>query len=223
MAVTLQARVSSEATWHQAELISGDARRFIEECDCEGVALPPAARQLPALSWTWIHRWRKEWGLTPQTVNAKYTVSYEKVVKRLGVTWRSAVRLVVLHEVLFGPGRLTFASIDEKPYWFNSIDGQKVWAQRGTKRRRVKETRAAMLERWTGMTACYSQGCQPGYPPQVGSLVQGGERRAYTPGRGGGREGGVRAQRQLPDAAGVGVFWSGCCQRLTARPTPSCP
>ena len=91
MAVTLQARVSSEATWHQAELIIGDARRFIEECDREGVALPPAARRLPALSWTWIHRWRKEWGLTPpQTVNAKYNGSYEKVVKRLG--WRGGAQ-----------------------------------------------------------------------------------------------------------------------------------
>eukprot|EP00974_Lingulodinium_polyedra_P047941 4603244-Lingulodinium_polyedra.AAC.1 len=72
MSVTLQARASSEATWRQAEIIRQDAERLIEECDAEGVALPQSARRLPALSWTWIHRRRKERGLTPQTVNAKY-------------------------------------------------------------------------------------------------------------------------------------------------------
>ena len=54
-------------------------------------------------------------GPHPQMVNAKYKVSYEKVVKRLGVTWRNAVRLVVLHEELFGLARLTFASFDAQP------------------------------------------------------------------------------------------------------------
>ena len=47
-----------------------------------------------------------------------------------------------------------------------------MWAPRGTKRRRVKETRAAMLERWTGMTVCYSQGCQPGNIPKWAALFK---------------------------------------------------
>ena len=47
-----------------------------------------------------------------------------------------------------------------------------MWAQRGTKRRRVKETRAAMLERWTGMTVCYSQGCKSGNIPNWAALLK---------------------------------------------------
>lgn len=180
MSVTLQARVSSESTMRQAEIIRGDAERFIAECDENGVALPPAARTLPKLSWVWLHRWRKEWGLTPQTVNAKYKVSFEKVVMRLGVLWRNATRLLVLHETLFGPGKLTFASIDEKPFWFNALGGNKVWAQRGARKRAVKEKRTAMLERWTGMTICYSRGCQPGgCPPEA--CPQGGCRPGGVP------------------------------------------
>ena len=47
-------------------------------------------------------------GPHPQTVNAQYKVSYEKFARRLRVAWRNATHLVVLHEELFGPGRLTF-------------------------------------------------------------------------------------------------------------------
>ena len=62
------------------------------------------------------------------------------------------------HEPLAaGAGKLVFVSIDEKPYYSNAIDGLKVWARRGSKKKNVKEKRAAMLERWTGMTACYSR------------------------------------------------------------------
>ena len=79
---------------------------------CGGRGAPPAASPVVDVDPPVAERV----GPPPsQTVNAKYKVSYEKLVTRLGVTWRNAVRLVVLHEVLFGPGRLTFASIDEKP------------------------------------------------------------------------------------------------------------
>jgi hypothetical protein len=59
MAITLQARVSSESTKRQAEIIRADAERFIAECDLNGVTVSPEARRLPTISWVWIHRWRK--------------------------------------------------------------------------------------------------------------------------------------------------------------------
>ena len=73
--------MSSEATWHQAELIIGDARRFVKECDREGVALPPAASPVVDVDPPVAERVGPH---PPQMVNAKYKVSYEKVVRRLG-------------------------------------------------------------------------------------------------------------------------------------------
>ena len=47
--------------------------------------------------------------------------------------------------------------MDEKPYRFNSAGGDKVWARRGNRAIKCRERRNALLERWTGITASYSQ------------------------------------------------------------------
>ena len=65
--------------------------------------------------------------------------------------------MLVFHELLFGAGRLTFLSMDEKPYRFNAAGGDKVWARRGQRSVRCMEKRVALLERWTGITGVYSQ------------------------------------------------------------------
>ena len=90
---------------------------------------------------------------------------------RLGVLWRNATRLLVFHALLSGADKLTFVSLDEKPYRFNACGGDKVWAIRGQKSVKCKELRGMLLERWTGITAVFSRrhaaatlpggGCQP--------------------------------------------------------------
>ena len=55
--------------------------------------------------------------------------------------------------LLFGAGMLSFLSMDEKPYRFNGIGEDRVWAHRGQKHVKTKELRQKLLERWTGITA----------------------------------------------------------------------
>ena len=63
----------------------------------------------------------------------------------------------MLHAFLFGPDKLTFLSLDEKPNRFNACGGDKVWAIRGQKAVKCKELRAMLLDRWTSITAVFSR------------------------------------------------------------------
>ena len=139
MAETLRSRVPSSSLLAQASVIVEDARRYRELSAERGEPLSKC--QLPCFSWdsrsatTWLCRWRKQFDLTPQTVNAKYKVSFAKRERRIGVAWRNACRLLVLHEEMFGPGLLVFMSLDEKPFYFNAIGAEKIWARRGSKKK----------------------------------------------------------------------------------------
>ena len=105
----------------------------------------------------WICRWRHFFSIVPKAITCSYKVSYAKKMVRLGVLWRNATRLLVFHELLFGPDKLTFVSMDEKPYRFNACGGDKVWAHRGQKAVKCKEVRGLLLKRWTGITAVFSR------------------------------------------------------------------
>ena len=93
----------------------------------------------------------------PKSITCSYKVSYAKKMQRLGVLWRNTTRLLVFHELLFGPDKLRFVSMDEKPYRFNACGGDQVWATRGQKSVKCKELRAMLLSRWTGITAVFSR------------------------------------------------------------------
>ena len=155
MAETLQARVPTVALLAQAKVILHDAKQLVRECEERG-EVPPWVDE-PSLDYVWICRWRKQWNLTKQSVNCKYKVAFSKKVMRMGVTWRNSTRLLALHAKLFGPDRLTFVSVDEKPFRFNACGEDQIWARRGATKKRVREKRVALLERWTGITACYSR------------------------------------------------------------------
>ena len=155
MAETLQARIPTSSIIAQAYLIIEDAVRYVEDCMARGVT--PPELNIPVINKVWIHRWRKLFSLRPRSITCSYKVSFIKKLMRLGVTWRNACRLLVFHELLFGPGRLTFVSMDEKPYRFNAAGADKVWARKGSRSVKCKEKRVALLERWTGITAVFSR------------------------------------------------------------------
>ena len=156
MAETLQARVPTDTIIAQALIIIEDAQQFVDACIAQGIQ-PPDLTVPEDITRVWVCRWRKSNSLTPKCITCSYTVSFVKKLNRLGVTWRNATRLLVWHELLFGPGHLTFMSIDEKPYRFNAAGGDKVWSRRGQRSVKCKEKRVALLERWTGITAVFSQ------------------------------------------------------------------
>ena len=85
-----------------------------------------------------------------------YKVSWEKARFRFGVMFGNIIRMRVLHELLFGPGRLRFVNIDEKPFWINALCGCKVLARRGQRDVFIKEAAGKRHERWSGMSVAAS-------------------------------------------------------------------
>ena len=155
LAQVKHARVPTPMIMAEAQLMIDDARRHAEETRAEG--REPLAFRVPVISFTWISRWRRFYSIVPRCITCSYKVSYAKKLRRLGVLWRNATRLLVFHELLFGPDKLTFVSMDEKPYRFNACGGDKVWGLRGQKSVKCKELRAMLLNRWTGITAVFSR------------------------------------------------------------------
>ena len=141
-------------------MIIAEAQVMLEDALRQEVAeghRPCRELLVPLITRILISRWRHFYNLVPRSITCTYKVSYAKKLRRLGVLWRNAARLLVFHEALFGPDKLTFISMEEKPYRFNGCGGDKVLAPRGQKRVRCKELRAKLLERWTGITAVFSR------------------------------------------------------------------
>ena len=109
--------------------------------------------------------------------------------------------MLVLHEELFGPDLLIFMSMDEKPFWFNAIGGAKIWARRGAKKKHVREKRQDMLERWTGMSACYSKELPLGMVPRWAALFR--------------AEDGSRTRIEVPDGVKVQFAPHGSYRMIT--------
>ena len=59
--------------------------------------------------------WHQESSLMDLFTTCTYTVSFFIKLVRIGVAWRNASMLIVFHELLYEPDRLTFISVDEKP------------------------------------------------------------------------------------------------------------
>ena len=102
----LHARVPTSMIMAEAELMLKDA--------LEALVVDPA--RVPKITRMWIARWRHFFNIVPRAITCTYKVSYQSKLNRQGVLWRNATRLLVFHEFLFGPGKLTFVSMDEKPY-----------------------------------------------------------------------------------------------------------
>ena len=117
----LHARVATSAIMAQAELIRKDA--------LEAEVVNPA--RVPKITRMWIARWRRYFSIVPRAITCTYKVSYQSKLNRMGVLWRNAARLLAFHEHLFGPGKLTFVSMNEKPCRFHSCGGDKVCVIRG--------------------------------------------------------------------------------------------
>ena len=155
LAQVMQARVPTCMIMAEARLMIEDAIRHAKEAREQGRATPSFT--VPYITFMWISRWRRFFSIVPKCITCSYKVSYAKKILRLGVLWRNATRLLVFHEFLFGPDKLTFVSMDEKPYRFNACGGDKVWAIRGQKAVKCKELRAMLLSRWTGITVVFSR------------------------------------------------------------------
>ena len=110
---------------------------------------------------------RRNHSLCWKSVTCSYKVSYNKRLFRCGVLWRNSHRVVKWHSLCFGPGKIRFLSIDEKPLYMCSTAGKKVLTKRGTARVTAAEKAAAGKTRFTSMSACPSWQLPPGKKPKV--------------------------------------------------------
>ncbi|CAE7467252.1 pip [Symbiodinium sp. CCMP2592] len=118
-----------------------------------GELQPEALEQLPKIDSSWLQRWRKAYHVSWRARTVAYKVPREKLKQRLGVLWRNCIRLRTLHRLCFGEkGKLRFRSYDQKPLFFNSLDGCRTLALRGVKDVNVKENVHATRCRFTAMT-----------------------------------------------------------------------
>jgi len=127
-----QARVPTFLIMAMAEVMLDDADRHVQLARDQGGPIPYFKRWI--VSTKWVSRWRYFFSLVPKCITCSYKVSYWKKLTRLGVLWRNTTRLLVFHELLFGPDKLTFVSMDEKPYRFNACGETKFGQSGGTSR-----------------------------------------------------------------------------------------
>lgn len=88
------------------------------------------------------------------------------------VLWRNSIRIQYWHELIYGPSRIRFISVDEKPLYMCSMDGQKVLMRRGGKDCTAVERKAYTRQRLTGMTACPSWRLPSGEVPKYALLFK---------------------------------------------------
>ncbi len=162
----LKARVPTCLLQGHAQMLKEDVMRLEARWGSEGVAFTP--QKLPKdFDAVWMHRWRLERNLTWKTVNVCYKVSHGKRLFRSGVLWRNSHRVVKWHALCFGPGKIRFLSVDEKPLYMCGTLGKKVLRKRGGGKVSAAENAAAAKSRFTLMSTCPSWKLPPGKKPKV--------------------------------------------------------
>ena len=146
----VRARISSSTLEQAANVILEDIRAAHEERHSED---PPV--ELPTITRMWLWRWRKEWGVSPRTVNLVYKVSRPKLLHRLRIFWCNTIRIRTLWRCLRKNTPLKFMSADQKPFWFNNLGLRKTMNIKGMPRVEVKDNQAQTRERYTAMSVCF--------------------------------------------------------------------
>lgn len=82
------------------------------------------------------------------------------------------MRSQIWHQLCYGPNRLRFLSVDEKPLYMCAQDGQRVLTTRGQRSITVAERKAMTRLRLTGMTACPSWELPYGELPKYALLFK---------------------------------------------------
>ena len=157
-------RVNSNTILGWANVLCHDMRELWQKRVEVGDADPAVPPALPKLNRVFVMRWRKAYGISWRTVNLRYKISAKKRKHRIRIFWCNVLRLRILHERFFGPGKLRFVGFDQKPLYFNSSAAKKTLARAGARKVAVKENLAASRERFTVMTSV------PSWTPEESSF-----------------------------------------------------
>ena len=117
-----------------------------------GVRNADETPDLPVLTYAWLKRWWRAYGVSWRTVTLRLKCSKTKLLGRLRDFWRNVFRLRGLAYFLLGSSDLPWINCDQKPLWFCSSANEKTLSRLGTRDVLVKENMPATRERFTVMT-----------------------------------------------------------------------
>lgn len=163
----LASRLSPQLMLNQALVIREDLRARAAK---EDLAFDP-----PRLDHVWMHRFRREYGISKRLTTCQYKISRRLLLLRVGVYWRNTIRLRAFHRALCRKSAaahpaeaaacpaelrcetLRMKHIDQKPLWMNTAGTTGTFSLKGARNVRVKENHQATRERFTYMTVADSQ------------------------------------------------------------------
>ena len=166
---TTRARTGSGVILTQAQILKMHLIKYyddlVESGEIEQSQVPRFPCLAPPSGWSWLQRWRREYGITWRTVNLRFKCSKAVLQQRLKIFWSNVLIVRWLHFYLHvhppggdpfveadGEPRLFFDNSDQKPLWFNTAAMERTLALRGDPRVTVKELLSATRERYTAMT-----------------------------------------------------------------------
>ena len=156
---SLKCRVSSSILLYQARVIAGDIYASLQDDIAHG-RLPAGSKcPLPILTGAngmkFIRGWRNYFDISWRRCNLRFKCNSATILLRCTMFWENCLRIRFLHYYLVGCREiLKFVNSDEKPMWFNSVSGRRVFAMKGAKRVAVNETVQMSRCRFTVKTRC---------------------------------------------------------------------
>ena len=136
----IKGRLPSCLLLHRAELIAKDLMG-IHQLRIETGSVPPhATLNLPVISYGWLRRWRRVWGVSARQANLRYKAPRKVILRRLRVFWCNVIRVRALHALLEPGGELAFEGFDQKPLWFTASSQEKPWHSAGLAKSLSKRT-----------------------------------------------------------------------------------
>ena len=155
----LKCRVSSGILLYQARVIAGDIYASLQDDIAHGRLPAGSECKLPILTgekgMKFIRAWRHYFDISWRRCNLRFKCNSATILLRCTMFWENCLRIRFLHYYLVGCREiLKFVDSDEKPMWFNSVSGRRVFAMKGAKRVAVNETVQMSRCRFTVKTRC---------------------------------------------------------------------
>ena len=137
---TVKGRLPSCLILRVAQSMANDLMTWHRLQKEDGLIPPHATLDLPALTHSWLARWRNCYGLSWRTCNLRYKCPRATLVRRLKVFWSNVLRVRWLRAKLEPDTALVFEGFDQKPLWFTAASQKNTLAIRGARKVAVKET-----------------------------------------------------------------------------------
>ena len=150
----IKGRLPSAILLSIAEILISDAKQWHAQQKEAGLIAPHETLDLPALSHSWLRRWRRCYGISWRTPNLRFKCPRRVIMFRLRIFWTNILRIRFLHQALEPSGELVFEGFDQKPLWFTASSQEQTLAPIGAEKVAVKENMPMTRSRFSAMTRC---------------------------------------------------------------------